>query len=134
MCSVTYGLIKKGAANKMFALLITLHVIACIVLIMVILLQAGKGGGISETFGGSGGLQSMLGTKASSFLTKATAACAVLFLVTSMTLALMSTQRSGSIVEREVTKEEKTAPAIPASKPQTNLPPAGTTGQQTPNK
>ncbi|OGX28935.1 MAG: preprotein translocase subunit SecG [Omnitrophica WOR_2 bacterium RIFCSPLOWO2_12_FULL_51_24] len=95
----------------MFALLITLHVISCLVLIMVILLQAGKGGGISETFGGSGGLQQMLGTKASSFLTKATAACAVLFLATSMTLALMSTQRSGSIVEREVTKEEKAIPA-----------------------
>ena len=125
----------------MFALLITLHVIACLVLIMVILLQAGKGGGISETFGGSGGLQSMLGTKASSFLTKATAACAVLFLATSMILALMSTERAGSVVEREVSKEEKTAPAlaVPAAKaetkPQTNPPPAGTTtGQQTPNK
>ena len=130
----------------MFALLITLHVIACLVLIMVILFQAGKGGGISETFGGSGGLQQMLGTKASSFLTKATAACAVLFLVTSMTLAIMSTQRSGSIVEREITKEEKMspdktavpAPGVPAAKPETkpqaNLPPAGTTGQQAPNK
>ena len=120
----------------MFALLITLHVISCLVLIMVILLQAGKGGGISETFGGSGGLQSMLGTKASSFLTKATAVCAVLFLTTSMTLALMSTERASSIVERETAKEEKTAPAkaaVPA--PQTNLPPAGTTtGQQVPNK
>jgi len=77
---------------------------------MVILLQAGKGGGISETFGGSGGLQQMLGTKASSFLTKATAVSAILFLATSMTLALMSTQRSGSIVEREVSKQEKAKP------------------------
>lgn len=95
----------------MFGLLITLHVLACLVLIMVILLQAGKGGGISETFGGSGGLQQMLGTKASSFLTKATAVSAVLFLTTSMTLALMSTQRSSSIVEREVSKQEKAIPA-----------------------
>jgi preprotein translocase subunit SecG len=101
----------------MFALLITLHVISCLVLIMVILLQAGKGGGISETFGGSGGLQQMLGTKASSFLTKATAVCAVLFLTTSMTLALMSTQRSASIVEREVIKEEKIKPAAVTGKP-----------------
>jgi preprotein translocase subunit SecG len=92
----------------MFALLITLHVFACLVLITVILLQAGKGGGISETFGGSGGLQQMLGTKASAFLTKATAACAVLFLATSMTLALMSTERSGSIVEKELSKEKTT--------------------------
>ncbi|MDD5738197.1 MAG: preprotein translocase subunit SecG, partial [Candidatus Omnitrophica bacterium] len=40
----------------MYGVLIALHVISCLVLIMVILLQAGKGGGISETFGGSGGL------------------------------------------------------------------------------
>lgn len=129
----------------MFALLITLHVISCLVLILVILLQAGKGGGISETFGGSGGLQSMLGTKASSFLTKATAACAVLFLTTSMTLALMSTQRSGSIVEREVTKEEKAMPAkvpgqtpqappSPTVNPQANPSPTGTAGEESPKK
>jgi len=118
----------------MFVFLITLHVIACLVLIMVILLQAGKGGGISETFGGSGGLQSMLGTKASSFLTKATAACAVLFLVTSMTLALMSTERAGSVVERELSKDEKAAPVAPGvkaeTKPQTSVP----APQPTPNK
>lgn len=133
----------------MFALLITLHVISCLVLIMVILLQAGKGGGISETFGGSGGLQQMLGTKASSFLTKATAGCAVLFLATSMTLALMSTMRSASIVEREISKERNAAPAAvtgqapqtpPAaeSKPQTdtqvNPPPTAPAEQQTPDK
>lgn len=88
----------------MYGVLIALHVISCLVLIMVILLQAGKGGGISETFGGSGGLQSMLGTKASSFLTKATAACAVLFLATSLTLALVSMNKSGSIVEKELSK------------------------------
>ena len=124
----------------MYVLLITFHVLACLVLIMVILLQAGKGGGISETFGGSGGLQQMLGTKASSFLTKATAACAILFLATSMTLALVNTERTQSIVEKEISKEEKKAPAAPAGKPETkpqaNLPeaPAAATGQQTPNK
>jgi len=100
----------------MFALLITLHIFACLVLILVILLQAGKGGGISETFGGSGGLQQMLGTKASAFLTKATAACAVLFLATSMTLALVNTQRAGSIVERELAREGKTAPVADKEK------------------
>ena len=121
----------------MFAFLITLHVIACVVLIMVILLQAGKGGGISETFGGGGGLQQMLGTKASSFLTKATAGCAILFLATSMTLALVNTQRTGSVVERELSKEEKISP--PAASGKTTQTPAAPTAsaattQPTPNK
>jgi preprotein translocase subunit SecG len=98
----------------MYAVLITLHVIACLVLIMVILLQAGKGGGISETFGGSGGLQQMLGTKASAFLTKATAACAILFLSTSLALALVSMNKGGSVVERELSKEQ----AAPVAQPQ----------------
>ncbi|HPN66413.1 MAG TPA: preprotein translocase subunit SecG [Candidatus Omnitrophota bacterium] len=98
----------------MYGVLIALHVISCLVLIMVILLQAGKGGGISETFGGSGGLQSMLGTKASSFLTKATAGCAVLFLATSLTLALVSMNKGGSIVEKELSKQSNTAPAASA--------------------
>jgi len=95
----------------MYGVLIALHVISCLVLIMVILLQAGKGGGISETFGGSGGLQSMLGTKASAFMTKATAACAVLFLTTSLTLALVSMNKGGSIVEKELSKPGAAAPA-----------------------
>lgn len=115
----------------MYALLIALHVLSCLVLIMVILLQAGKGGGISETFGGSGGLQQMLGTKASSFLTKATALCAVLFLTTSMSLALMSINKGGSIVEKEMSKQEKTAPVTPATPPQSKV---DTTGQQAPDK
>ncbi len=113
----------------MYAVLITLHVISCLVLIMVILLQAGKGGGISETFGGSGGLQQMLGTKASSFLTKATAACAILFLSTSLTLALVSMNKGGSVVERELSKE----PAVPVSQPQAQEQ-AGTAGEKSPKQ
>jgi preprotein translocase subunit SecG len=100
---------------------------------MVILLQAGKGGGISETFGGSGGLQSMLGTKASSFLTKATAACAVLFLATSLTLALVSMNKSGSIVEKELSKPGAEAQtAAPATTPAAEMPAAA--GEEAPKK
>jgi preprotein translocase subunit SecG len=102
---------------------------------MVILLQAGKGGGISETFGGSGGLQQMLGTKASSFLTKATAACAVLFLATSLTLALVSKSKGGSIVEKELSKPGTALPAAPvAPAPAQPQPQAGTAGEQAPKK
>ena len=63
-----------------YALVITIHVIASLVLIAVILLQAGRGGGLSETFGGSS-TQTILGTKTSVFLKRATAASAIIFLL-----------------------------------------------------
>ncbi len=95
----------------MYAFLVVMHVIACLVLIGVILLQAGKGGGLAETFGGGGGIQSIFGTKTSKFLAKATGACAVIFLTTSLTLTLLSAQKQQSLVEKEAIKEEKAKPA-----------------------
>lgn len=96
----------------MFGILIAIHVLACLVLIAVILLQAGKGGGLAETFGGGGGgFQSIFGTKASTFLTRATAVCAVAFLTTSLSLAILSAKRGKSLMEREVVTEEKVKPA-----------------------
>ncbi|MDP3787212.1 MAG: preprotein translocase subunit SecG [Candidatus Omnitrophota bacterium] len=93
----------------MYIFLIICHVLACLVLIGVILLQAGKGGGLSAEFGGGGGFQSIFGTKTSAFLTRATGVCAVIFLTTSLTLALVSAKRGESLVVREVAKEEKTS-------------------------
>jgi preprotein translocase subunit SecG len=80
----------------------------------VILLQAGKGGGLSAEFGGGGGFQSIFGTKTSAFLTKATGICAVIFLTTSLTLALISAKRGESLVVKEVAKEQRLKPSAPA--------------------
>ncbi|MFH1406593.1 MAG: preprotein translocase subunit SecG [Candidatus Omnitrophota bacterium] len=75
------------------------HIIACLVLIAVILLQAGKGGGLSEMFGG-GATQNIFGTSATTFLTRATTACAIIFIITSLTLAVLSGKRERSLMER----------------------------------
>ncbi len=99
----------------MYVFMIILHVLACLVLIGVILLQAGKGGGLSAEFGGGGGFQSIFGTKTSAFLTKATGVCAVIFLTTSLTLALVSAKRGESLVVNEVTREQKSQPVVPAA-------------------
>jgi len=100
----------------MYVFLIVLHVLACLILIGVILLQAGKGGGLSAEFGGGGGgFQSIFGTKTSAFLTRATGVCAVIFLTTSLTLALASAKRGESLVVREVIKEEKAQATNPVS-------------------
>ena len=64
----------------LYGLVIAIHVVASLVLIAVILLQAGRGGGLSESFGASS-TQSILGTKTSVFLKRATAASAVIYIL-----------------------------------------------------
>ena len=88
----------------MYALLITIHVIVSLVLILVILLQAGRGGGLSESFGVSS-TQTFFGTSATKFLQRATAVCAIVFLLTCLSLAALSTNRSRSLMERQRIRE-----------------------------
>jgi preprotein translocase subunit SecG len=102
----------------LYGLLITVHVIASLVLIIVILLQAGRGGGLSETFGMSS-TQTIFGTSATRFLQNATSVCAVVFLLTCLSLAAMSTQRSRSLMETQRMKKmvTETAPAPAKQEP-----------------
>jgi preprotein translocase subunit SecG len=94
----------------MFTFFMVIHIFVSIVLILVILMQAGRGGGLSEIFG-SGSTQTIFGTSAAKFLTRATAVCAVLFIITSLSLAVLSSRRSRSLMEpgaaRPVMTEEE---------------------------
>lgn len=81
----------------MYAFILVLHVIACLVLIAVILLQAGRGGGLAGGFG-EAAAEKMFGTSASRFMTKATSVCAVLFLCTCISLVVLSSRRSRSLL------------------------------------
>lgn len=83
----------------LYGLVIAIHVIASLMLIAVILLQAGRGGGLSETFGSSS-TQTILGTKTSVFLKRATAVSAVVYIITCLTLAVMTGHRGRSLVAR----------------------------------
>ncbi|OGW90632.1 MAG: preprotein translocase subunit SecG [Omnitrophica bacterium RIFCSPHIGHO2_02_FULL_63_14] len=79
----------------MYALVLIVHLLVSFILIAVILLQAGRGGGLAD-FAGAG--SSALGTRASTYLTKATTVCAVIFLCTSMILAVLSAQQGRSLM------------------------------------
>jgi len=109
----------------MYILLITIHVISCLVLILVILLQSGRGGGLSESFGSSSSSSTIFGTSASTFLQRATSVCAIVFLLTSLSLAVLSSRKSRSLMELERIK--KMFPAaekgfIPPQEPMAELP------------
>lgn len=82
----------------MSILLIVVHVIVCIALIMIVLLQTGKGADMGAAFGG-GSSQTLFGsTGASTFLGKATTVAAIMFMVTSLGLAYLSSNRMGSSI------------------------------------
>jgi preprotein translocase subunit SecG len=83
----------------MFTILLTLHVIISLILIGLVLLQPGEGRGLSETFGG-GMAESLLGSKASNFLTKATAVFATLFFVVSISLTALTARSTKSVFEK----------------------------------
>jgi preprotein translocase subunit SecG len=68
--------------------LTVIHVIVCVFLILVVLLQQGKGGGLSSM--GGGGAQVFGGRGAGNFMTRLTAICATVFMFTSLTLAALS--------------------------------------------
>ncbi|MEC7241104.1 MAG: preprotein translocase subunit SecG [Myxococcota bacterium] len=73
------------------------HVVLCILLILVIILQPSKGSDIGAAFGGGGGSSTMFGPRgAGSVLSKATTVIAVLFMVTSISLAMRSVPQGGA--------------------------------------
>ena len=81
----------------MFTFFMVIHVIVCISLILVVLLQSGRGGGLAGAFGGGGGSQAFFGTRgAATFLSKATAWLAIAFMVMSILLAVLSSRSGGA--------------------------------------
>ena len=79
----------------MTTLLIILHVIICIGLIGLVLIQRGRGSGLVESFHG---VESMFGTKTNEFLTRSTTVLSVMFFITCLSLAILSVRQSRSLM------------------------------------
>ena len=88
----------------MIILLTVIHIIVCLFLVIVVLLQSGKAADLAGAFGGMGS-QTAFGPRGSAtVLSKATTVAAALFMVTSMSLAIMATRTAGTsstVLERE---------------------------------
>ncbi|MDR2869256.1 MAG: preprotein translocase subunit SecG [Deferribacteraceae bacterium] len=79
----------------MYNIVLGLHVFVCILLIVAVLMQSGKGGGLGSTFGGGNSGGNMFGPGApANFMQKATTVIATCFLLLSLVLALMASNRN----------------------------------------
>jgi preprotein translocase subunit SecG len=107
--------ILLNKSERMETLIIIIHVVVCIFLIGIVLLQHGKGADIGATFGGSS--QSLFGTEGPlPLLNKITTLSAVIFMATSVALAYFSAQSgTGSVMSQRGVEQQAVAPEADAS-------------------
>ncbi|MFN7684362.1 MAG: preprotein translocase subunit SecG [Oligoflexia bacterium] len=100
----------------MQSLLNVVHIITCILLILVVLIQSGKGAEISASFGGSS--QTVFGSSGgANFFTRLTTTLAAIFMVTSVALTILANQSKKSVFEGQAAVPAQQAPAQQAPTP-----------------
>lgn len=106
----------------MMTFIIVIHAIVCFLLIVLILIQAGRGGGLLE---GLSDVESFLGTKTNSFLTRTTTILSIVFFITCLSLALLSAKQSKSLLSRDVIQESGKTTVPEPNKVEQEVPNAG---------
>jgi preprotein translocase subunit SecG len=94
----------------MFVLVMVVHLFICVLLAFIILMQSGRGGGLNETFSSA---ESVFGAQTNPILLKATSIFAALFLVTCLSLALLSRQNTESLVSQGLKAQAKVQKELP---------------------
>jgi len=103
--------------------LVTLHILVCLLLIFVIMLQSGSAADLAGAFGGAGSQTAFGPRGASTFLTKATTWCAIVFMMSSLALSLKrapTTAEGSSIIEQTMPStpsKSAPSPAAPSKAP-----------------
>lgn len=125
----------------LFQVLIVLYVVICIALIVIVLLQSGKGGGLAGIFGSGGGGQTIFGARAGDIMTKSTTVLAICFMLFSLVLAFLSARQMSSLtkeVEAFGLERPESPPAVLAGEESAgeklteSAPPADTEGNERP--
>jgi len=96
----------------LFTILIILYVVICVALVVIVLLQSGKGGGLTGIFGSGGGGQTIFGARAGDVMTKTTTILAICFMLFSLVLAVLSANRKSSLTQ-EIEKVGMEMPVSP---------------------
>jgi preprotein translocase subunit SecG len=98
-----------------YYLIAAVHIIVCIILVLVVLLQSGKGADLAGAFGG-GATQTAFGSRGpASFLSKMTTAAAIIFMLTSIGLSLMSSRTESKSILDSKHSATQSAPKKPAA-------------------
>jgi preprotein translocase subunit SecG len=123
----------------MYIAVLLIHILVCIFLIIVVLLQSGKAADLAGAFGGMGS-QTAFGPRGSAtLLSKATTISAVLFMLTSLTLSILATRNAGlatTVLQGQTSSKTQKSPApppasAPAPKPVPGQPQSQTGGNNT---
>lgn len=113
----------------LYTLVVILHVFVCFLMIGAILLQSGKGAEIGAAFGGSS--QTVFGSRGpANFLSKFTVVVAAVFMVTSLSLAILAKERNFSSTVIDL--KQKSAPAAPAAPAAQPKPDSHSSGESSP--
>ncbi|HLI84619.1 MAG TPA: preprotein translocase subunit SecG [Bryobacteraceae bacterium] len=115
----------------MYILVLIVHIVVCIFLTIVVLLQSGQAADLAGAFGGMGS-QTAFGPRGSAtLLSKATTVSAIIFMVTSMTLSIMATKNAGlGATVLEGGPKPVPAKSVPATPSKTNVQIPGAPAQQ----
>jgi preprotein translocase subunit SecG len=114
---------------EMVLLVTIIHIVVCLFLIIVVLLQSGKSADIAAAFGGMGSQTAFGPRGAATVLSKATTWSAVIFMVTSITLSIFATRSSGNTgsvlnnVKPAQTQQQNLPTNQPSPNPTTPTPP-----------
>ncbi len=115
----------------MYMAVLIVHILVCLFLIAIVLLQGGRGG-LAESLGGAAA-QSLFGSSATTVLTKLTTFCAAIFVVTCLSLAYLSTATGRSVIEQIPTGFPASLPIAPATGiPEPLMPPVSSPVTSTP--
>jgi len=121
---VAIGLISIGW--RYTPILMTLHVLVCFVLVIVIMLQSGNAADLAGAFGGAGSQTAFGPRGAATFLSRATTWCAIVFMMTSLTLSVKRAPTgsfsTGSILEQTQSTAPAKSAAPSTAKPATPVP------------
>lgn len=92
----------------MITFILVIHAITCMLLVLTVLMQAGRGGGLTESFSSA---ESVFGAQTSAFMVRATSILATVFFVTSLSLAYMSAHQERSLMSKQKNLSAQSAPS-----------------------
>ncbi|MFN4227658.1 MAG: preprotein translocase subunit SecG [Candidatus Ratteibacteria bacterium] len=98
----------------MYITLLLIHILVSLLLIFSVLIQSGKGSSMANIFGG-GGMENVFGAETPAILNKITAFLAIMFIITSVLLAIIPGKlTTKSILKEEINKPKKVIPITPS--------------------